>query len=599
MALTKEEREARIKLNQMLDKYSSDLKTIFDDITPITEAKEAKVSTLVELQNLMEQYEDRLSFLGKNTFSNAAEGDISVSIFLMSTKTVKVPEDENLISLGYTLEKSWRDEDYSSIRVRRSSASSEDLEKFMEMPIKPKDVKDEVSAKDLVRRCDASQFYKLYLNEALNVIRKLFPYPYGMFSGPHLYKVEDRKAGTLYVAYDKLRKKFRYAYNPDFILESAIEEWMLNRGAYKTLKDCYCYLLAFMITHEMLHIIHHNTVSDTGVDDSRLSTSDHAVANCVMDSFINCKIARRFTGAPQLRSNSRLAPMLSNGIGAKVSVRVEHNRGLKKFETLKDLSDELLAVIMKDMRLKSTIDINYYPSESSLIERNLSKLEGADAFITVYISPTLSAIRSNGSNLFQTCFNDIIKCITDGKAHDMYSKISDEEKISDLDILPVGTIVMVKGKRDVGIITAVKDDNVTYDINRMDISGVKKVPTDKGTLCVPEYVDSGNSLGTFSRIKIRPYNPEDDSYFEDIPDERQDKLTGEDLMSLNMPQEAPPDGGMPGMDEKPAKALKVGDIVWVRKVKKFGRIVSVDTGKFNVEEVIEKPCKVLDDSDNY
>ena len=101
-------------------------------------------------------------------------------------------------------------------------------------------------------------------------------------------------------------------------------------------------------------------------------------------------------------------------------------------------------------------------------------------------------------------------------------------------------------------------------------------------------------------IYERPYNPEDDSYFEDIPDERQDKLTGEDLMSLNMPQEAPPDsGGMPGMNEKSAKALKVGDIVWVRKVKKFGRIVSVDNGKFNVEEVIEKPCKVLDDSDNY
>lgn len=609
MALTKEERDSRIKINQILDRYSEDIKNIFDDVSTfhVNEGVGTKISSIAELQKLMNDNRERLAFLGSNQFNEGAGTGgygVEVSIFLMSTKTVKVPDSDNLISIGYDMHRSEGTVNYTY--VRDSSHSSTSLENFMELPITP-DVDNAISASDLVRRCDSSQFYKLYQEDALALMRKMFPYPYGMFTGPHLYKREERvKGNTLYVAYDKFRKKFRYSYNPDFILECAIEEWMLNRSKYKSLKDCYCYLLAFMITHEMLHIIHHNTVAaDMGIDESRLSTSDHSVANAVMDSFINCKIARRFSGAPQLNTGRDIAPMLSNGVGSKMSVRIEHNKGLKKFNNLKELADEVTKVVTKYVKLPNDDNTVYYYDKERLVNRDLSKYEGADLFISVDITPTLNELRSEGTNLFQNCFNDIIKAITDGRAHDMYSKISDSEKLSDLDVLPVGTLVMVKGERDLGYVREMDESGKKYGINRAVVSGEKILKSNEnGDLYVTEYSDSGSDLGTFSRINIRPYNPEEDAYYKNVPDNKQDKLSPEDLQELQQAEQGQQNqqGDMPNMsggNTKQPKALKVGDIVWVRKVKKFGRIVSIDNGKFNIEEVIEKPCKVLDDSDNY
>ena len=58
----------------------------------------------------------------------------------------------------------------------------------------------------------------------------------------------------------------------------------------------------------------------------------------------------------------------------------------------------------------------------------------------------------------------------------------------------------------------------------------------------------------------------------------------------------PPVGGEP---EKRQKVLRVGDIVYVKSLGKFGKIVSSKDGQFTIEEVQEIDPVVLDDSDNY
>ena len=94
----------------------------------------------------------------------------------------------------------------------------------------------------------------------------------------------------------------------------------------------------------------------------------------------------------------------------------------------------------------------------------------------------------------------------------------------------------------------------------------------------------------------------DDAYTDDERP-KQDKLSKEDLQKVKGDQAnqvQPQMPQMPGMGgQQNVKNLHVGDIVWIRRLKKFGRITSVDNGKFQLEEVIEKPSKIIDDSDNY
>ena len=94
----------------------------------------------------------------------------------------------------------------------------------------------------------------------------------------------------------------------------------------------------------------------------------------------------------------------------------------------------------------------------------------------------------------------------------------------------------------------------------------------------------------------------DDAYVESNRPKK-DKLSKEDLKKVKADKDAQDIPQVPSPDlaggDKKVKNLGVGDIVWIRKLKKFGRIVSVIDGVFNIEEMVEKPAKIIDDSDNY
>ena len=67
----------------------------------------------------------------------------------------------------------------------------------------------------------------------------------------------------------------------------------------------------------------------------------------------------------------------------------------------------------------------------------------------------------------------------------------------------------------------------------------------------------------------------------------------------NNPPIPPMGGGRGQSGGGDGKVLRVGDVVFVKNAGKYGKIVSVDNGKFKIEEVVQGDPVLLDDSDNY
>lgn len=579
MALSHQERNLIREGMALLEKYMN------RDLEPISEApiRSDLISDLKDVEKIMAS--SKLAILGENEFPDKENSSIAVSLYFMSNKNVTITNEmSNYLNISYDI-----DPEDNSVLVR-SSLSKTSLENFIELPINSTD-KDAIPTQSIIRQCDSNRIYNIYQDRALSTIRKLFPHAYYMFTGPNLFKSAPifDKSMTLAVAYDPIRKRFRYMYNPDFILMCAIDEFSIHRKKYRSLEGCYTYLLAFFITHEMLHIIHHNTTSSMD-GDTLVDIGSHEIANIIQDSFINCKIIRRFAGADGIiKGYGETAPMPSIGVGSRITIRCEHNEGFKSYKNIQELAEVVFDTIVRELKL----DRSSY-GKIKAKNTSLEEYAGADIFISVDINSGFSPIRNNSSNLFQSCFNSIVKCVTNGKVFDKFTKVSDEEKVSDLDIIPNDTLVLVKGSRDICYVESYDEDREVYNLIKAQVEGVDKISQSDGTILnVTKYGKSTITYGKKKRYQIKPYDPNTDAYISDesVKKPKKDKLSNDDLQP---PPPLPPNGA-----SEESKVLCVGDIVWVRKLKKFGRIRAINNGVFELDEVIEKPVKVLDDSLNY
>lgn len=183
--------------------------------------------------------------------------------------------------------------------------------------------------------------------------------------------------------------------------------------------------------------------------------------------------------------------------------------------------------------------------------------------------------------------------------------ITDEEKVSDKEILKNGTLVKVKGTNVVGIIKGYKpvkkDEYITldvYTVNTAKIDRVDVTDLDGGAkLNSPIYVDSGSFYADLDRKYIIPIDGSYGSWVEGMNDEKT-SLSDEDLSDdSSMSMGSNDDFGDSGGTQP--KSVKVGDIVWISKKKRFGIVTSIVNGSFHVEDVREEPCVVIDDSDNH
>ena len=621
--------------------------------------------------------------------------DILITILFMDNDITKLDGRNNHLYLAF-------DVPGSDSNVRANSGfSKQDITDFLELPSKREDG-DFKSTSQIVKMCDPEAIYERYQKSALELIRYRMPAAYNMFTGSSIIKSVTNRCRTLQVGYVKRFNKFTYEVNPSFVLLSALDEWFQSKNEYKSFRGCYIYTLAFMITHEMMHIIHHNTNTKVNIDNDK-NVLD--MLNIIQDSFINSHIVKVFKGVSGTRGikNGKLqvAPRIKNGIGSDIIIRGEHNVGFKKYNKVEDLFKEVYSVIAKSVKMSGDTD-NVRISGG---RDDLSEYAGADVFVKVDIKPSANELRAN-SNIFNSCFNNILSTITDGKVYPGTAKFTDKEKESSKPILPNGTLVQVRGTKGVYIVSSLEDEeNKIYGINETDLINVTDVDMGNGVVQkIPTYSDNGKKLGDFRRRDIIPRTVEDLGWFESSKErEKKEKLSDEDIRNANsvgfdsdndmsnsnngstvdnsnknsnknsleildeligedidlgamlticmsrcdnlsvnlddildnykglsedevklllggdlykevlkaisdlsknlMGDDSSGQNGMQGQQnvqqppQNKPKILRVGDIVWVKRLSKFGKIISIDNGMFEIEEMEEIGVKTLDDSD--
>jgi hypothetical protein len=296
--------------------------------------------------------------------------------------------------------------------------------------------------------CDYDRFYLAYRSQVLDMVGKRFPEVKSTFA--LVDSRRDMKCRTLGVYYDERRKRFRMDYNPRFILVAALEEWTINKAEYKDIVECYCFVLGFLLAHEMSHIIRHNTGSSIGTMD--VNTKTHQVDNIIGDSFINVKLSTIFKG---LTGNyGKAENLLSNGIGLDFSFRSHAKGAFSKFDNVEELLGKILDSIIKSMKLK-----NVTKKEMSEVRPEINALfpsfEGCKFYVKIH-SDNDDFFRSSSTSFISAC-NGILHVLSSEKMYRAGENTTDEEK-ADMTIKPevmeklVGSKVEDNKTKKIGVV---------------------------------------------------------------------------------------------------------------------------------------------------
>ena len=552
--------------------------------------------------------------LDNNTFEKIVfgEGDsfddnkAVISLFFMSNKNVKLAEgSKNVFRIIIKRDLYSRDDEKYFYVESGFDDKIYSITDFNESPIKYNTKEATMTFDLLVDKCDYNAIYDSMLPLVENNLKRFDLMAYSLFKSDSIKHLRNFNISTLAVGLHKKTGRYIYHYNPRFILREALEEYV-NRGSlYNSLQDCYVYLLTFFIAHEMAHLITNNQVhfsggnSDVDLDGTYASGG---MDNVVMDGFINAKLKVALARTPNLtRHGSSGGVFPANCIKDTIHMRVQHNVGLKKFKSADDMVNTVVATLNKVSGLDKEATVNVKRCKDSL-----SNYWGADVFCNFFVGSAFRELRAS-SHIFQRVITDVVRVLTSGKIY--WSKsggITDEEKVSDKEILANGTLVKVKGTNIVGIIKGYKpvkkDDYITldvYTVNKAKIDSVDVTDLGNGAkLNSPVYVDSCDFYADLDRKYIIPIDGSYGSWVEGTTEEKT-SLSAEDLADDSSDSsDSSNDMGDMGGGTQP-KSVKVGDIVWISKNKKFGIVTSIVNGSFHVEDVREEPCIVLDDSDNH
>lgn len=605
MGLSVNERSRRKRVLDFINKLSpNEVESLYSYNTPVSESVgEKKYINMSTIQSVLDNNTfEKITFGKGMSFSDSVA---VISLFFMSNKNVTLAEGSQNVFNIY-IERSFnRDEEISfsvNYGFEKNVFSATD---FNESPLKF-NTKDATMTFDLlVDKCDYNVIYDSMLPLVEKNLKKFDLMAYSLFKSDSLKHLRNFNISTLAVGLHKKTGRYIYHYNPRFILREALEEYVNNGYLYNSLQDCYVYLLTFFIAHEMAHLIANNQVhfsggnSDVDLDGTYASGG---MDNVVMDGFINAKLKVSLSQTPNLTySASRDGGVFpSNCIKDTIHMRIQHNVGIKKFKNTYDMVSTVVDTLNKVAGLDRVGTINIRKSNDKL-----DSYWGADAFCNFFVGSAFKELRAS-SHIFQKVISDVVRVLTKGKIY--WSKsggITDEEKVSDKEILKNGTLVKVKGTNVVGIIKGYKpvkkDEYITldvYTVNTAKIDRVDVTDLDGGAkLNSPIYVDSGSFYADLDRKYIIPIDGSYGSWVEGMNDEKtslsEEDLSDDSSMSMGSNDDFGDSGGTQ------PKSVKVGDIVWISKKKRFGIVTSIVNGSFHVEDVREEPCVVIDDSDNH
>lgn len=605
LGLSLNERNRRKCVLDFINKLSpNEVELLHSYNTPVSESVgDKKYINMSMIQSILDNNTFEKITFGKGlSFSDSVA---VISLFFMSNKNVTLAEGSQNVFNIY-IERSFNHDEEISFSVsygfEKNVFSATD---FNESPLKF-NTKDATMTFDLlVDKCDYNVIYDSMLPLVEKNLKKFDLMAYSLFKSDSLKHLRNFDISTLAVGLHKKTGRYIYHYNPRFILMEALEEYVNNGHLYNSLQDCYVYLLTFFIAHEMAHLITNNQVhfsggnSDVDLDGTYASGG---MDNVVMDGFINAKLKVSLSQTPNLTySASRDGGVFpSNCIKDTIHMRIQHNVGIKKFKNTYDMVSTVVDTLNKVAGLDRVGTINIRKSNDKL-----DSYWGADAFCNFFVGSAFKELRAS-SHSFQKVISDVVRVLTKGKIY--WSKsggITDEEKVSDKEILKNGTLVKVKGTNVVGIIkgykSVKKDEYITLDVYTVNTAKIDRVDVtvlDGGAkLNSPIYVDSGSFYADLDRKYIIPIDGSYGSWVEGMNDEKtslsEEDLSDDSSMSMGSNDDFGDSGGTQ------PKSVKVGDIVWISKKKRFGIVTSIVNGSFHVEDVREEPCVVIDDSDNH
>ena len=611
MGLSAKERDRKKRVIKFINSLSERCVESLGGYTPvINEGSDNRIVDLDAVQSIIDDNVFEKITFGKDTV-NPYKGKADVRIYFMSNKNTTIDDTmPNTYSISIE-EKYDRYSGSVSHEITYGFLGRTKVTDFNESPLKY-NTKDATMTFDiLASKCNSDVIYDSLVDVVKENLRNYDIMAYSMFTSNDLKHLRSRAVSTLAVGLHKRTGKFIYYFNPDFILREALEEYCNNGDKYRSLKDCYVYLLTFFIAHEMAHLVTNNSThsiknSFVDLDDTYASGG---VDNVVMDGFINAKLRAVLSRLPNIskaaKANGGVFP--SNCITDIIHLRSQHNVGLKSFKSFDEMAKTVISAIDNVAKLfdEDDSEVEFYNKDNKGV--SVSPYIGADIFCNIYIDGSFKKLRSS-SHIFQRVINDIIRSITDGKIY--WSKnggITDEEKVSDKEILKEGTLVKVKGTSVVGIIKShreiPKGKYIVQEIYSVNYAKIDKVDdTDLGEgkiLHTPIYVDSGNFYAELDRKYILPIESSYGSWLEDTNKSDKTELSEEDLADNSGMDGMESLGDSGGSEGNSPKSISVGDIVWIAKKKRFGIVTSIVNGVFHVEDVKEEPCVVLDDSDNH
>lgn len=585
MALSARQREAIKEENRLIESLINPNKVTY---SKVNEGK--GLYDLDEIEKLLGDKTFNYNKPSEFINSHSSESTVDISLLLFSNKnTNKVDKDKNLLSYSFDFQYTGNN---GTVDVYKEGyRESCGINEFWGLPDNSfKEGNTEGSVNSFIKQCDFDSIYNLYSNEAVKGMRLKFPTAHSLFTGGNLYtmkKYDDNV--TLFVAYDHTVGKFVYCYNPKMILRTAIEEYTQRKYCYPSLTACYIYLLTFFISHEMMHIVVNNTVSQTNTNETNLGS--HAIENVCMDGFINSEVAKRLRGfAGTGFARGKESPIPNNGIGTIISMRSQHNVGLRHFEDEESLVRALYSVLAKKLDIDSKLDINSY------LRYPVSDIAGADFIVNIRVPSGLERFRKS-SGIFQNLIGDVFKTLSEGVASVSLS-MSETEKATDANVFPVGTMVRIRNTTTVCYIKSYDDEGMyagTYTLTYADRDGVDRTALPDGSiLCKYKYKDSEREAGYYKRNQIILFDPnsEENTYVEGGQTQQEpDKLSQEDLDSIkNQPQNivdfAISKYGEDTVREKLAQAIETLQI-------KLGQ-EAVDYAKD-----LMKKCKGVDDGTCY
>jgi hypothetical protein len=407
-----------------------------------------KLSSFEEVEDFIKGKE--LPYVSDVSSSSMKRSLSSYSMGIIFGFVSKSGDKENTLSIGVDLKDVGRQppEEREVKVVAVDSNDKVDIKDFLgEHVSNPKSQFNSIY--DIVALCDYDRFFTSYYLDSLDYVGRRNPDVKHNFKLIDVSKVMviNGRPVTLFVGYDKVRRKFFMGYNPAFILASALEEFAVNGDKFDNFKHCYIFNLAFLISHEMCHITNHNTDSNIGSLDT--NSINPYMDNIFSDSYINVSLSKIYDGLA-----GAAKAIISSGIGSGFSIRSSASEGgFKKFNSLSDILKKIANTVYGVIGAshKSTV----LGSLSGFTDDVVKSLEGSNVFVSINVNEDSKVLRETCATLM-TVVNSVIKSVIDGNVYRAGESLSEEEEqnmppMEDADGLLLGNKVKDKatGRRGV------------------------------------------------------------------------------------------------------------------------------------------------------